>query len=83
MVIDDSEYPGVIAIVVQEGDSAKIDDQLRAMAGYEYNGSVSSSTCKVFNLVPWRAFPADAAKRISRRLGLREQVLYDKTSAQQ
>ncbi|MGA2175802.1 MAG: hypothetical protein ABSH38_12560 [Verrucomicrobiota bacterium] len=83
MVIDDSEFPGVIAIVVPEGDSAKIDDQLRAMAGYEYNGSVSSSTCKVFNLVPWRAFPTDVVKRIGRRLGLREQVLYDKTSAQQ
>jgi hypothetical protein len=83
VVIDDSEFPGLIAIVIPDmprGNIDKINDQISAMAGYEYDGSISSSTCKVFNMVPWRAFPSNAVQRIHHRLGLREQVLYDRVT---
>ena len=80
LVIDDSEYPGIIAIVIPKGDIDKINDQIKAMAGYEYNGSISSQTCKVFNMVPYRAYPSDAVQRIHHRLGLREQVLFDRVT---
>ncbi len=83
IVIEDSEFPGVIAIVLPEGDIDKINNQIRAMAGYEYNGSISSSSCKVFNIVPYQAYPREAAQRIRHRLGLREQALFDKISGQQ
>jgi hypothetical protein len=81
MVIDDSEYPGIIAIVIPEGDIDKINDQIRSMAGYEYNGSISSKTCKVFNIVPYSAYPFEVAQRIGHRIGLRRQVLFDRVEA--
>jgi hypothetical protein len=81
LVIDSSEYPGIIAIVIPEGDIDKINDQIRAMAGYEYNGSISSKTCKVFNIVPYSAYPSDVAQRIGHRLGLRREVLFERVTA--
>jgi hypothetical protein len=80
LVIDDSEFPGVIAIVIADGDIDKINPKIKAMAGYEYNGSISSSTCKVFNIVPYSAYPSDVAQRIGRRIGLRRQVLFDRVT---
>jgi len=81
LVIDDSEFPGVIAIVIPGGDIDKINNQIRSMEGYEYTGSISSQTCKVFNIVPYKAYPSDVAQRIGRRIGLRRQVLFDRVSA--
>jgi hypothetical protein len=82
LVIDDSEFPGIIGIVIEQGDIDKINDQIKAMAGYEYNGSISSSTCKVFCIVPERAFPSDLAPRIHHRLGLRERMLHHRMTAE-
>jgi hypothetical protein len=81
LVIDDSEFPGLIAIVIPEGDIDKINEQIKSMAGYEYNGSISSKTCKVFNIVPYGAYPADVAERIGHRIGLRRQLLFDRVTA--
>jgi hypothetical protein len=81
LVIDDSEFPGMIAIVIQDGDIDSLNDQIKAMAGYEYNGSMSSKTCKVFNIVPWRAYLSDSAQRIGHRLGLRREMLFERVSA--
>ncbi|HEY3864295.1 MAG TPA: hypothetical protein VGO59_20680 [Verrucomicrobiae bacterium] len=80
LVIDDSEFPPVAAIVIPNGDIDAINNPIRAIAGYEYNGSISTSTCKVFNIVPSRAYPSSASERIEHRLGLRREVLFDRVS---
>lgn len=79
--MDDSEFPCLIGVVSEPGDFGKLEAQIKILTG-EFNGSVGSSTCHAFSIVPWRAFPADAAQRIGRRLGVREQMLYDKLSAE-
>jgi hypothetical protein len=79
--MDDSEFPCLIGVVSEAGDFDKLEAQIRKLTG-EFNGSVGSAACHAFNIVPWRAFPADAAQRIGRRLGVREEMLYDKLSAE-
>ena len=66
----------------REGDFDKLTEQLRKMPGYDYPGSVGTATQHAFNIVPWRAFPSDAAQRIGRRLSVRQQILCDKIMAQ-
>jgi len=80
--IDDSEFPFLVGVVCGEGDLDKLKEQLRKMKPYEYPGSISSSTCAVFNITPWQAFPPASVQRINRRLGVREQILFDRISAQ-
>jgi len=76
--IDDSEFPFLVGVICKEGDYSKLTAQLRKLDGYEYNGSISSSTHSAMNLVPHRAFPRAVTQRIDHRTGLREQVLYGK-----
>jgi hypothetical protein len=76
--VDDSEFPFLVGVICKEGDYSKLTAQLRKLDGYEYNGSISSSTHSAMNLVPHRAFPRAVSQRIDHRTGLREQVLYDK-----
>lgn len=66
-------------------DFAKLKEQLRKLDGYDYSGSIGndvnrngSDTCNVFSLVPYRAYPAGTAGQIYHRLGLRQQVFYDR-----
>ena len=79
--MDDSEFPCLIGVVTETGDFDKLEAQIKKLIG-EFDGSVGNSTCHAFNIVPWRAFPADAAQRIGRRLGVREEMLYDKLTAE-
>jgi hypothetical protein len=79
--MDDSEFPCLIGVVSEAGDFDKLQAQIRKLTG-EFNGSVGSPDCHAFSIVPWQAFPAGAAQRIGRRLGVREQMLYDKLSAE-
>jgi len=82
LVIDDSEFPFLIGVVSEPGDFDKLAGQLKKMNGYEYGGSVGSPTLHSFNIVPYHSFPPEASQRISRRLTLRQQILFDKISAQ-
>ncbi len=79
--MDDSEFPCLVGVVSEAGDFDKLEAQIKKLTG-EFNGSVGSATCHAFNIVPWRAFPSETAQRIGRRLGVREQMLYDKLSAE-
>jgi hypothetical protein len=76
--VDDSEFPFLVGVICKEGNYSKLTAQLRNLDGYEYNGSISSSTHSAMNLVPHRAFPRAVIQRIDHRTGLREQVLFDK-----
>ena len=81
--IDDSEFPFLVGTVCKEGDFDKLTAQLRNMPPYAYHGSVSSSTHATFNIVPYQAYPRDAAERISHRSGLRCQVFIEKLEGKQ
>jgi hypothetical protein len=82
--IDDSEFPFLVGVVCAgKGDMAKLKDQIRKMAVYEYSGGIGSDTRMVMNLVPYRAFPTDASQRIIHRMGLREAILSDKINGHQ
>lgn len=75
--IDESEFPCLVGVISEPGDFDKLAAQIKTLLG-EFSGSVGNSKCHAFNIVPWRAFPADTAQRIGRRLGVREEMLYDK-----
>ncbi len=82
--IDDSEFPFLVGVVcAKKGDVEKLKEQIRKVAAYNYTGGVGSDTSMVMNLVPYTAFPADAAQRIYHRKILREAMLYDKISGNQ
>jgi hypothetical protein len=83
VVIENSEFPFLVGVVCKEGDTAKLTEQFRKMPGYAYNGSTSTSTHSVFNLVPYRVFPSGTSERISHRTGLRCQVFLGKLLAQE
>ncbi len=76
--IEDSEFPFLIGVVLNEGDFEKLTAQLRKMPPYEYNGSISSRTQASFNIVPYRVFPSQDSERITHRAGLRNQMFFDK-----
>jgi hypothetical protein len=76
--IEDSEFPFLVGLICQKGDFAKLTEQLRKMAAYEYHGCISSSTHSAFNMVPYRAFPPRATERIGHRTGLRNQMFFDR-----
>jgi len=75
--IDDSEYPFLVGLVCKEGDTTKVTDQLRKMSQYSYNGSHSTPTHSVFNIVPYQTYPSGVSRRIGHRTGLRCQVFLD------
>lgn len=76
--IEDSEFPFLVGLVCNEGDTIKVTDQLRKMPDYSYNGSHSTPTHSVFNIVPYREFPSGAAERIGHRSGVRCQMFLEK-----
>jgi hypothetical protein len=80
--IDDSEFPFLVGLVCEEEDFPKLKAQLKKMDGYEFSGSVGSHTQYAINIVPWRVFPAESSQRISHRLTLRQQVFFDRFTAQ-
>ena len=82
VAIDDSEYPFLVGVVCRESDFPKLKDQIKKMDGYTYNGGTGSHTCNAFIIVPYDAYPREASQRIHHRLMLRQQVFYDKLSAQ-
>jgi len=82
VVIEDSEYPFLVGVVSSGSDFAKLKDQIKKLDGYEYNGSIGSDTCNVFNIVPYRAYPPGTSQRINHRAWLREQVFFDKLNVQ-
>ena len=90
VVIEDSEYPFLVGVICGGSDAAKLKDQIRKLDGYAYNGSIGndtnadgSDTCNAFSIVPSRAYPLGAGQRIYHRTWLRQQVFYDKLSAQE
>ncbi len=76
--IDDSEFPFLIGVTSSDSDYEKLVEQLRKVPSYEYGGSVGGHTHHAFNLVPYHAFPSEAAQRIGHRLTLRMQIFCDK-----
>ncbi len=82
VAIDDSEFPFLVGVTCGESDFLKLTEQIKKMDGYEYNGGTGSHTCNAFSIVPYRAYPPEASQHIHHRLVLRQQVFYDKLSAQ-
>jgi len=82
VAIDDSEYPFLVGVISGGSDFAKLKDQIKKLDGYEYNGSIGSDTCNAFTLVPWRVYPPGTSQCITHRAWLRQQVFFDKLSAQ-
>jgi hypothetical protein len=82
VAVDDSEYPFLVGVICGEPDFRKLKDQIKKMDGYAYNGGTGGRTCNVFSIVPYDAYPQEVSKRIHRRLMLRQQIFYDKLSAQ-
>jgi hypothetical protein len=80
VALDDSEFPCLIGVKCEENDFEKVKDQIKKMERYNYTGSVSSHGRFAFNLVPYPAFPSESSQRISRRLMLRQQILFDRTA---
>lgn len=84
MAIDDSEFPFLTGVICAGSDATKLKEQIKKLDGYEYGGSIGNDlnpdggdTCNVFNLVPYKAYPEEAAQQIYHRLWLRQQVFYD------
>jgi hypothetical protein len=89
IAIDDSEFPFLVGVVCAGSDAAKLKAALKKMEGYAYGGGVGDDsrsdggdTCNAFCLVPYEACPAQASQQIYHRRTLREEVFYDKLSAQ-
>jgi hypothetical protein len=82
IAIDDSEYPFLVGIICGEPDFPKLKDQIKKMEGYAYDGGTGSHTRYAFSIVPYDAYPLETRQRIHRRLLVRQQVLFDKLSAQ-
>ena len=78
VAIDDSEFPFLIGVKCEENDFEKVKEQIKKIERYNYAGSVSSHGRYAFNLVPYPAFPSESSQRISRRLMLRQQILFDR-----
>jgi hypothetical protein len=79
--IEDSEYPFLVGLVCPESEWERLKAQLRKMDQYDYQGSVGGHDHYTINIVPRRAYPADASERISRRVLLREQIFHDKMAS--
>ncbi len=79
--IEDSEFPFLVGIITKEGEWTKVTEEFRKMPPYAYNGSHSTPTHCVFNLVPYPAYPRQVSERVGHRTGLRCQVFLDKLLA--
>lgn len=81
--IDTSEFPFLIGLVAEQGVLSNLMENFRKMSPtYGYSGSVSSNDVAALNIVPYEAFPPAASQRISRRMNIRSQVLFDKLLSQ-
>jgi hypothetical protein len=84
VTIDDSEFPFLVGVVcAHKGDVEKLKEQIRKVVVYNYSGGVGSDTSMVMNLVPFTAFPTEAAQRIYHRKALREAMFFDKITGNQ
>jgi hypothetical protein len=76
-----SEFPFLVGVVFAKlGDKPKLEEQIRKLQTYDFSGGVAGDMAYAMNIVPYRAFPQESSLRISRRLLLREAVLYDRIS---
>ena len=80
--IDDSEFPYLVGVVTEKGQVDKLNAPISKMAGFTYQGSVSSDTVKAMCIIPIEAWPHADWDRIERRLNTRLQVLCYKTGAE-
>jgi hypothetical protein len=85
LAIEDGEFPFLVGVTCAGSDFVKLKEQLRKLDGYDYSGSIGndvsrngSDTCNVFSLVPYSAYPAGTDQPIYHRLGLMQQVFYDR-----
>jgi hypothetical protein len=74
---DDSEFPCLVGVITEAGDFKKLEASIKQLTG-EFDGWVGNATCQAFSIVPSREFPANLGQRIGRRLGVREEMLYDR-----
>jgi hypothetical protein len=81
--IDDSEFPFLTGVVTEPGDWPKLTEQLKKMEGYDFHGSVGDDTKHTLCTVPLRAYPAESAQNITRRMGSRLELFYNSFSAGQ
>jgi hypothetical protein len=79
--VDDSEFPFLTGVVTEPGDWPKLTEQLKAMEGYEFHGSVGDDTSHTLCTVPVRAYPAESMQNITRRMGGRLELFYHSFSA--
>ncbi len=77
--IDDSEFPFLIGVAfANPNDKLKLIERIRKISVYASSGGVGGEITYAMNIVPYQAFPQDAAQRIYRRMTLREAVLHDR-----
>jgi hypothetical protein len=77
--IDDSEFPFLLGVTFANAtDKPKLIEQIRKMPVYATSGGVGGEITYAMNIVPYHAFPPDAAQRIYHRMTLREAVLHEK-----
>jgi hypothetical protein len=81
--IDDTEFPFLTGVVTEPGDWPKLTEQLKQLEGYEFHGSVGDDTRHTLCTVPVRAYPAESAQNITRRMGARLELFYNNFSAGQ
>lgn len=81
--IDDSEFPYLVGVVTEKGQIDKLNASISKMAGFKYQGSISSDTAKAMNIIPFQAWPQTDRDRIERRLNTRLQMLYYKILTEQ
>jgi hypothetical protein len=83
VTIDDSEYPFLTGVVTEPGDWPKLTEQLKLIDGYEFHGSVGNDTSHTLCTVPSRAYPAESAQNITRRMNSRLELFYNSFTAGQ
>ena len=81
--VDDTEFPFLTGVVTEPGDWSKLTEELKIMEGYEFHGSVGDDTRHTLCTVPVRAYPAESVQNITRRMGARLELFYNRFSAGQ
>lgn len=81
LAVDDSEFPFLVYGVI-DGRHELVANDIRAMEGYDYSGSVRGSTDKgttyfSLNMIPHAQYPAGQMAACHRRLMVRLQMLAD------
>jgi len=88
VTIEDSEFPFLVGVICEGSDFIKLKGELARLDGYNFAGGIGndrnsdgSDTCNVVNIVPYQADPPETYQRVYHRLGLRQQVFYDKINS--